>query len=149
MDIPIQPVTMKPKNKLLLCWAFAAPIFAVGALWAYSSVPITAPWAEFGYYGHFNQVQRIIRSMPDLSIVHQWQHHDVVIEDFTFTVAHRDGTSLEIYFWEGTPQMKLTRDSDIRLHIEGVVADHIRQSNPSRSSPSPATTSHTSPTKPS
>lgn len=115
---------MKPPIKRLLIWVIAAPIVAVATLWAYSSVPITAPWAEFGYYGHFNQVQRIIRSMPDLEIVHHWQHHDVAMEDFTFTVAKPGGPSFDIYFWEGTPQMKLSKDADITKYILRVAASY-------------------------
>ena len=115
---------MKPPIKRLLLWVIAAPVVVVTTLWAYSSVPITAPWAEFGYYGQFNQVQKIIRSIPGLKIVDHRQHHDVIMEDFSFTVSNMEGTPFEINFWENTPQMKLTKDADIRHYIVSVVASH-------------------------
>ena len=118
---------MKPSIKRRLLWTFTVPIVAVAALWTYGSVPITAPWAEFGYYGKFNQVQRIIHEIPGVSIVEHTQHHDVIMEDFSFTVANRDGVIIRIDFWEDRPQMWLTRDENIRLYIEGVIADRIRE----------------------
>ena len=120
------PISMKPTIKRRLLWAFTFPIVAVAALWAYGSVPITASWAEFGYYGKFNQVQRIIRAIPGLTIVDHTQHHDVIMEDFSFTVANPDGAIIRIDFWENRPEMRLTKDDDIRLYIERVIADRIR-----------------------
>lgn len=112
--------------KRRLLWTFAVPLIAVAILWAYTSVPIAAPSAEFGYYGKFNQVQRIIHQIPGLRIVDHWQHHDVIMEDFSFTVANQYGVTIKIDFCENRPEMRLTKDADIRCYIEGVVAEHIR-----------------------
>lgn len=125
---------MKPSIKRRLRWAFTVPAVAVVALWAYQSVPVTASWAEFGYYGKFNQVQRIIHEIPGLTIVEHTQHHDVTMEDFSFTVANRDGAIIRIDFWENRPEMRLTKDADIRLYIEGVIAHPIRVSRLSHAS---------------
>jgi hypothetical protein len=123
---------MKPSIKRRVLWACAVPIVAVAALWAYAAVPITAPWAEFGYYGKFNQVQRIINEIPGLTIVEHTQHHDVIMEDFSFTVANGDGAIMRIDFWENRPEMRLTRDADIRSYIASIVADRgwVRTPNP-------------------
>lgn len=119
---------MKLSIKRRLWWAFTVPVVAVVALWAYQSVPLTASWAEFGYYGKFNQVQRIIREIPGLTIVEHTQHHDLTMEDFSFTVTNRDGAVIRIDFWENGPEMRLTKDADIRLYIESVIAHPIRES---------------------
>lgn len=118
---------MNTSIKRLLKWAVITPLIVVLLLWAYSSVPIKASWAEFGYYGHFNQVQRIIRSMPELRIVDSFQHHDVIMEDFSFIVDRQDGTRVQICFWEGTPQMKLRRDREIQDFIETTVSEKIKK----------------------
>lgn len=112
--------------KRRLLWTFAVPLIAVAILWAYTSIPIAAPWAEFGYYGKFNQVQRIIHEIPSLSIIDHWQHHDVIMEDFSFTATNQDGVTIKIDFWENRPEMRLTKDADIRFYIEGVIAEHMR-----------------------
>ena len=110
----------------IVLWSFALLIGVIALLWAYALGPFTSPWIEFGYYGQFNQVQRIIRGIPELKITDDWQHHDITMEDFGFTVVHHDGPSFRIDFWENSPQMKLSRDADIRHYIDGFVANQLR-----------------------
>lgn len=119
----------------IVLWSFASLVAAAALLWAYAFGPFTSPWIEFGYYGQFNQIQRIIRGIPELKITDDWQHHDITMEDFGFTLSHRDGPSFRIDFWENSPQMKFSRDADIRNFIDNFVADHLREleSSPSQS----------------
>ena len=114
-------------------------IGAIGLLWAYAFGPFKSPWIEFGYYGQFNQVKRIIHSIPELKITDDWQHHDITIEDFGFTVAHRDGPAFRIDFWENSPQMKLSRDADIKHFIERFVADQLQGVSSSATQPTTIT----------
>jgi len=94
------------------------PIFALAMLWCYALGPFEADWIEFGYYGQFNQVQRIIRGMPELKILDHWQHHDISMEDFGFEVEMRSGEKRWINFYEKSPQMKLSDDEPIRKFIQ-------------------------------
>jgi hypothetical protein len=121
----------------IVLWSFASLIGVIVLLWTYAFAPFTSPWIEFGYYGQFNQVQRIICSIPELTITDDWQHHDITMEDFGFTVAHRDGPAFRIDFWENSPQMKRSRDADIRHFIDSFVAEQLRgvASSPSLSAP--------------
>lgn len=98
----------------LICGFTTLSIFGI---WLYAFAPITAPWAEFGYYGKFHQVQRIIREMPELTIIDQWQHRDVSLEDFGFTVQRKDGSTAQIDFLENSDQMRLSSDEEIRNYI--------------------------------
>lgn len=96
-------------------------ILSIFGIWLYAFAPITAPWAEFGYYGKFHQVQRIIREMPELSIIDQWQHRDVSLEDFGFTVQRKDGSTTQIDFYDHSDQMRLSSDEDIRNYIASFI----------------------------
>ncbi len=98
--------------KLAALW-----VILLAALWCYALGPFTSPWIEFGYYGEFNQVQRLIREMPDVRIVDHWQHHDISMEDFGFTVRLGDGSARQVNFYENSAQMKLRRDDDIRSFL--------------------------------
>lgn len=95
----------------------ASGVILLTALWCYALGPFTSPWIEFGYYGEFNQVQRLIREMPDVRIVDHWQHHNLTMEDFGFTVWLTDGSASQVNFYENSPQMKLRRDDDIRKYL--------------------------------
>ncbi|WP_299490669.1 hypothetical protein [Acaryochloris sp. IP29b_bin.137] len=98
----------------LICGATTISILGI---WLYVFAPITAPWVEFGYYGKFNQVRRIIQETPNLTIIDQWQHRDITLEDFGFTVRRPDGSTVQINFYERSEQMKLSSDDDIRDYI--------------------------------
>lgn len=89
---------------------------AIG-LWCYDFGPFRASWIEFGYYGKFNQVQRVINGIPELTIVDYWQNHEFIMEDFGFTVRRKDGTTIQINFYENSEPMKLSRDEDIRDYV--------------------------------
>ena len=123
----------------IILWSFASLTGVIALFWAYAFAPFTSPWIEFGYYGQFNQVQRIIRSIPELKIANHWQHHDITMEDFGFTVAHRDGATFQIDFWENSPQMKFSRDADIRHFIDSFVAEKLRVLTSSTSLSAPKT----------
>jgi hypothetical protein len=113
---------MKP-----MFWTLGTLCAIAVAVGAYVFGPFEAPWVEFGYYGQFNQVQRIIRERPELKIEDRWQHRDLIMEDFSFSVAHRDGSKIRIAFWENSPQRKLARDDDIRESIKVEVEARKRE----------------------
>lgn len=105
------------RGRRILMWFFMAPFAAVLLLWCYALGPFEAEWVEFGYYGQFNQVQRIIRSLPGLKIVDHWQHHDISIEDFGFQIEKAGGERRWVHFYEKSPQMRLHADRDIEQFI--------------------------------
>ena len=70
-----------------------------------------------GYYGKFNRVRHAIEQMPGLRVVDTWQHHDVTLEDFSFTVVALSGQTNKIVFGEGTPQMSLSKPKDIEAFV--------------------------------
>lgn len=111
---------------LFFAGILAVLIMPVAAVGVFYFAPFTSPWIEIGYYGQFHRVQRIIREFPELTIYDRFQHQDITMEDFGFRVVHRDGSKFSIDFWENSPQMKLTRDAEIRAYIERMVAEGRR-----------------------
>src|SRR5690606_12007913 len=68
-----------------------------------------SPTWTIGYYGKFNRVWKVIEKMPDIRIADSWQHHDITLEDFGFTVVADSGAVSQVDFLEGSSQMKLRR----------------------------------------
>jgi len=80
---------------------------------------------KIGYYGKFNRVLAVMEQIPDVRIVDTWQHHDVTLEDFGFTLVSASGQSTKVNFLEGSPQMKLTKGAE----IEGYVRASLRRAH--------------------
>ncbi len=94
--------------------------FALLALWfgwSYGMFPDVG--AESGYYGQFNRVKCVIEEdMPNVEITSNWQHHDITLEDFAFSLLVDGTQSIQITFPENSPQMKMRDKSRIREFIE-------------------------------
>lgn len=71
-----------------------------------------------GYYGHFNRVKAVIESMPNVKIVNHWQHKDITLEDFGFTVLVDGNREAKVNFWENSPQMKQRDKPRLRKFIQ-------------------------------
>ena len=93
--------------------------FAVLALWfgwSYGIIPDVG--AESGYYGQFNRVKHVIEEMPDIAIVDHWQHKDITLEDFGFTLRLPDGKEVDINFYDNTPEKNERNRKRIREIIQ-------------------------------
>ena len=99
----------------ILIAVFAAPLVLVrrkrswsaGIAFALSSAFITFGVASgtypnvglpFGYYGKFNRMQRLLDACPGFEIRDSWQHRDLTLEDFGFTLEEPGGRRLELEF---------------------------------------------------
>jgi hypothetical protein len=105
--------------------ALAMPI-AIGWLYAvgvFFGMAGGATW-KVGYYGTFNRVYSAIKQMPDVRIIDTWQHHDVTLEDFGFTVASPAGRPAKVNFLENSPEMKMRKREDIQAYVRASLADH-------------------------
>jgi hypothetical protein len=64
----------------------------------------------------------VIKSIPDVAIVDTWQHTDLTIESFGFTLRQANGKPVEVRFRESTPAMDFSDDRQIRdyvlMHLE-------------------------------
>jgi hypothetical protein len=92
-------------------------IAIVGGAWVYAFAPIENPAVEIGYYGYYNRVQRVIKTIPDVAIVDTWQHTDLTIESFGFTLRRTNGKPVEVRFRESTPAMDFSDDRQIRDYV--------------------------------
>jgi hypothetical protein len=92
-------------------------ITIIGGCWVYAFAPIANPSVEIGYYGYYNRVQRVIKSIPDVAIVDTWQHTDLTIESFGFTLQRANGKPVEVRFRESTPAMDFSDDRQIRDYV--------------------------------
>jgi hypothetical protein len=93
-------------------------LFAIGGgLWVYIFAPVENPSVEIGYYGYYNRVQQVIKSIPDVAIVDTWQHTDLTIESFGFTLRRANGKPVEVRFRESTPAMEFSSDRQIRDYV--------------------------------
>jgi hypothetical protein len=81
---------------------------------------IYTPW-ETGYWGKYNQVRRVITN-HGLQITDSWEHQDITLEDFGFTVCDDHGRQWKIDFFETSPQMKLTTDEEILGYVRACSA---------------------------
>lgn len=91
-----------------LCWLYGVGVFfglAGGETW------------KIGYYGKFNRVRAVIEQMPDVRIVDSWQHHDVTLEDFSFTVMSVTGHRAKVNFLQDSPEMKMSDKDGIQACV--------------------------------
>ena len=102
--------------------ALAVPI-ALGSLYAaglYFGMVGREGWT-IGYYGKFNRVRNVIEHMPDVRIIDTWQHRDVTLEDFGFTIRSDSGQTIKVNFLENSPQMKMNDPKDIEAYVRASV----------------------------
>ncbi|RYD84981.1 MAG: hypothetical protein EOP84_03925 [Verrucomicrobiaceae bacterium] len=102
----------------ILSTTVAVPL-AIGCLYAagiFFGMAGGQTWT-IGYYGKFNRVRKIIEKMPDVRITDSWQHHDITLEDFGFTIIAPSGALAKADFFENSPQMSFTRAEDIEAFV--------------------------------
>lgn len=81
---------------------------------------------EVGYYAQFNRVKNVIEHMKGITIIDHWQHKDVTLEDFGFTLLVDDFTNkIEVTFEENSPQMKLRKKQKIREFVQKEIDSNI------------------------
>ena len=83
--------------------------------------------AESGYYGQLNRVKHVLDEMPHVQVTNNWQHHDITLEDFGFSLVVNGVRSVRVDFWENSPQMKMRDKSRIREFIEEQIKDDSNQ----------------------
>jgi len=100
-----------------LLWAFGALLLVLGLVALYVVQPYFGSEnsdSEFGYYGQYNRVKHILEAMPNVMIVARWQHEDLTLEDFGFTLL-RDGTRLvQVNVHEASLEMRTRRKGRLR-----------------------------------
>jgi hypothetical protein len=52
----------------------------------------------FGYYGKFNRIQGVLNACSAIKVIDSWQHRDLSLEDFGFTIQEPSGKPLELEF---------------------------------------------------
>jgi hypothetical protein len=95
-------------------------VAAVGAAWL--------DWAhnwgwEFGYYRQYNRVRHLLRSLPGVSITHEWFNHDIRLEEFKFWIT-AEGRPVELGFSESDPVRTMPRDS-ARTELKRWIAEEL------------------------
>jgi hypothetical protein len=73
-------------------------IALAGGYWFYAFAPLSNPAIEIGYYGYYRRVQRVIKTIPDVTIVKTWQHRDISLESFSFTLQRPNEKTVEVMF---------------------------------------------------
>lgn len=76
--------------------------------------PLAGSAVDFTYYSKFHHNRKIIEATPGWTITNDWKHEDVTLEDFGFTVRIESGKVAEVDFYEYSPQMDLSGESEIR-----------------------------------
>ena len=110
---------MKILKRFLKFFGIIAAILAVVWLWLLWELGQFGNWnVEFGYYGQFNRVRHVLETMPNVEIVDNWQHHDITLEDFAFSLLVDGTQTTQVTFSENSPQMKMRDKSRIREFIE-------------------------------
>ena len=74
--------------------------------------------SESGYYGDFNIVKHVIDEMPSVQITNQWQHRDMSIESFGFTILVDHTNLVQVDFIENSTRMAETNRERIRAYVE-------------------------------
>jgi hypothetical protein len=75
---------------------------------------------EFGAYGQYNRVLRMVRGITDYTIVsHRVRRklelaHIFHVEDFSLTIRDTSGRTAEIFFEKGTADMQQKEDAALR-----------------------------------
>ena len=77
---------------------------------------------EIGYYGQFNRIKHVIEEMPEVDVVDHWQHQDISLEDFGFTLQLANGEQVQINFMDNTEPKNERNRKRIRTYIEKEIA---------------------------
>ena len=93
-----------------------AGLIVLLAAWQFGGLPDYG-W-ESGYYAQYNRVKHVIESMPNVRIVDHWQHRDLTLEDFGFTLMVDGTREVTISVHDGSPQMAETRKDMVRKVIQ-------------------------------
>ncbi len=108
-------VTLKKRSlSLLVLLPFA--LFGLWFAWGIGIIPDLG--LESGYYGQFNRVKHVIEDMSGVTIVDHWQHKDVSLEDFGFTLRLSDGSEVNVEFLDATPEKNERNQKRLRQIIE-------------------------------
>jgi hypothetical protein len=83
----------------------------------YACAPITNPAVEIGYYGYYHRVQRVIKSIPNVTIVETWQHADISLENFGFTLQRPNAKTVGVMFRQSSYEMDFSDDKQIRNYV--------------------------------
>jgi len=115
-------------KKSLKAFGIILTVIIIGFLWLMWEIgKFKNPNFEFGYYGRFNRVKNILDDMPNVQITNDWQHHDVTLEDFGFSLVVNGTNEVHVNFWENSPQMKLRNKTHIRDFIEEIIKGKSNQ----------------------
>jgi nucleoside phosphorylase len=93
---------------IALGWLYAVGVFfgmAGGESW------------NVGIYGKFNRTRSVIERMADVQIIDTWQHHDITLEDFGFTILSNSEQTAKVHFLENSSQMKMDDSKDIEAYV--------------------------------
>lgn len=66
------------------------------------------------YYGQYNRVRNVIEAMPSVTIIRDWQHKDLSLEDFGFTLFIDEEREVVVKFLENSPEINERDRSKIR-----------------------------------
>jgi hypothetical protein len=63
---------------------------------------------EFGYFGVFNQFRYALSKVPGVTVVEDWAHEDVTLEEFRFDLVTDNGRSVRLWIGETDPIRSLS-----------------------------------------
>ena len=104
--------------------------FVIVCLWFLWELGLLGNWGlESGYYGQFNRVKHVLEEMPNVEITDDWQHRDLTLEDFGFSLVVDEYQNAHINFYEGSPEMKMRDKTRIREFIEQEIKGNSNKTN--------------------
>jgi hypothetical protein len=106
--------------------ALVVMMLAIMAGWLWLNLNIPDQGWEFGYYGQFNRVKHVIEDMPDATITNHWQHKDISLEDFGFTLVLDGGSQVDLTFSENSPQISMRNKQKIKKFIKKEIESNNR-----------------------
>ncbi len=112
---------MKKKTvfKTILALPAVAVLVFIGMIgWVWIDLNLPDQGWEFGYYGQFNRVKHVIEDMPGVTIIDHWQHKDISLEDFGFTLMVDGNRQVGVTFSENSPQMQERNRNRLREFIQ-------------------------------
>jgi hypothetical protein len=108
---------MQQRGCLGLFFSLSALLVLATGFWVWNFAPIKNPAIEFGYYGRFHQVQRVISEIPGARIMDTWKHEDIVLEDFGFTISLESQEPKRVDFRDGAAVKEYGDDEEIRAYV--------------------------------
>jgi hypothetical protein len=126
------------KRPLLVLGSMLVAFVLIGLFALYVVGPFVGSEAsdsEFGYYGQFNRVKHVIKSMPNVRIVDCWQHRDLTLEDFGFTLLVDGIREVKVKFLDGSPEKKMRRKGRLREFIQEQIDANQPASGPVEGQP--------------